>query len=248
MRMRSGNPILKEGTFARTYASPGETMTVQGTVNRTLILLGLALAGAFTIWSRAYAEPGAPVVGIGMLVGALGGFVMALVTIFKREWAPVTAPIYALLEGVFLGAISALFEVRYPGIAIQAVGLTFGACFVMLALYKTGVLQATPAFRRGVMIATGAIAILYLVSMIAGFFGAHFSFMHDASPIGIGLSLVVVVVASLNLVLDFDLIESGARHGAPKHMEWFGAFALMVTLVWLYLEMLRLLSRLQQRR
>lgn len=247
MRMRSGNPILKEGTFAGSYASPGETMTVQGTVNRTLVLLLLVLAGAFTIWNRAYAEPGAPVVGVGMLVGALGGFVMALVTIFKRTWAPYTAPIYALLQGVFLGAISASFELRYPGIAIQAVGLTFGACFVMLALYKTGVLQATPAFRRGVMIATGAVALLYIVSLIASLFGAPFSFMHDASPLGIGLSLVIVGVAAFNLVLDFDLIETGARHGAPKYMEWFGAFALMVTLIWLYMEMLRLLSRLQRR-
>lgn len=247
MRMRSGNPILKEGSFARTLAAPGDAMTVQGTVNRTLILLLLVMAGAFTIWSRAYADPTAPVVGTGMLVGGLGGFVMAIVTVFKRQWAPYTAPIYALLEGVFLGAISAIFEARYPGIAIQAVALTFGAAFSLLALYKAGIIKATPAFRRGVMAATGAIVLLYLVSFVASLFGSPLSFMHDASPIGIGLSLVIVAVAALNLVLDFDLIETGARSGAPKYMEWFGAFALMVTLIWLYLEMLRLLARLQRR-
>ncbi len=245
--MRSGNPILKERTFDRPLGAAAGTMTVQGTVNRTLILLMLVLAGAATIWGRAIENPADPIVGMGIMVGAIGGFIVAMVTIFKSQWAPVTAPIYALLEGVFLGAISAVFEARYPGIAIQAVALTFGTCFALLALYKAGVIRATPGFRRGVMAATGAIVLVYIASMVMGFFGMQMPLLHDASPLGILISLVIVTVAALNLVLDFDLIESGARQGAPKHMEWYGAFALMVTLVWLYLEMLRLLSKLQRR-
>ncbi|WP_373048375.1 Bax inhibitor-1/YccA family protein [Vulgatibacter sp.] len=243
--MRSGNPILKEGTFAP--VGSGAAMTVQGTVSRTLVLLLLAVAGAATVWGPVIADPTSPVVGTGILVGALGGLVVAMVTIFKRQWAPFTAPIYALLEGVFLGALSATFEARYPGIAIQAVGLTFGTCFALLALYKAGVLRATARFRRTVFAATGAIAVVYLASIVMGFFGMEMPLLHDSGPIGIGVSLVIVAVAALNLVLDFDLIESGAAQGAPKYMEWYGAFALMVTLVWLYLEILRLLSKLQRR-
>lgn len=243
--MRSGNPILKEGTFAP--VGSGAVMTVQGTVTRALILLLLALAGAATIWGPALADPTRPVVGLGILIGAIGGLVVALITIFKQTWAPITAPIYAFLEGIFLGALSATFEARYPGIAMQAVALTFGTAFAMLALYKAGVLRATPAFRRGVIAATGAIFFVYLASFVLRLFGIEMPFIHDAGPIGIAVSLVIVGVAALNLVLDFDLIESGAASGAPRYMEWYGAFALMVTLVWLYLEILRLLSKLQRR-
>jgi uncharacterized YccA/Bax inhibitor family protein len=243
--MRSGNPILREDTFAA--PSRGAVMTVQGSVSRALVLLVLAVAGASTIWGRAISDPTSGVVGLGLAGGAIGGLVLALVTIFKKEWAPVTAPLYAFVEGIFLGAISASFEVRYPGIAIQAVGLTFGTCFAMLALYKAGVLKATPGFRRGVFAATGAIMLVYLASFAMSFFGMQMPYLHDSGPIGIGISLVIVGVAAFNLVLDFDLIESGAAQGAPKYMEWYGAFALMVTLVWLYLEMLRLLAKLQRR-
>ena len=244
--MRSGNPILREGTFAAPVRGAA-AMTVQGTVTRALVLFVLALAGAATIWGPAITNPQSGAVGTGLLVGGLGGLVLALVTVFKQTWAPVTAPIYAFLEGIFLGAISASFEARYPGIAIQAVSLTFGTCLAMLVLYKTGVLRATPAFRRGVFAATGAIMLVYLASMVMSFFGMQMPLLHDASPLGIGISLVIVGVAAMNLVLDFDLIERGAAQGAPKYMEWYGAFALMVTLVWLYLEMLRLLSKLQRR-
>jgi len=239
------NPILKEGTFAR--APAGAVMTVQGTVSRALVLLLVALAGASTVWGRALSDPFSPVVGGGLVFGALGGLVFALVTLFKREWAPVTAPIYALLEGVFLGAISAQFEFRYPGIAIQAVALTFGTCLAMLLLYKARVLQATEGFRRGVFAATGAIALVYLASMVLGLFGVQIPFLHEGGPIGILVSVVIVGVAALNLVIDFDMIERGAASGAPKYMEWYGAFGLMVTLVWLYLEILRLLSKLNRR-
>jgi len=243
--MRSGNPILKEDTFAP--VGRGAVMTVQGTVTRALILLVLAVAGASTVWGRALAEPGSGVVGVGIAAGVLGGLVMAIATILRPAWAPVTAPIYALLEGVFLGAISAIFEARYPGIAIQAVALTFGTAFAMLALYKAGILRATPAFTRGVVAATGAIFLLYLASFVLRLFGVEMPFLHDAGPIGILISVAIVAVAALNLVLDFDLIERGAAGGAPRYMEWYGAFALMVTLVWLYLEILRLLARLQRR-
>lgn len=245
--LRSGNPLISDRTFAQPDAGSG-VMTVQGTATKTLVLLLLAVAGAATIWDRAITDPQSSVVSIGMWGGLIGGFIVAMITAFKPAWSPITAPLYALLEGVFLGAISALFESMYPGIAIQAVALTFGTLFVLLVLYKAGVIRATPAFRKGVMAATGAIALVYLISMGMSFFGSQMPLLHDATPMGIGISLVIVTVAALNLVLDFDLIEQGAASGAPKHMEWYGAFALMVTLVWLYLEMLRLLAKLQDRR
>jgi uncharacterized YccA/Bax inhibitor family protein len=183
-----------------------------------------------------------------MTGGILGGFVVALVTIFKRNWSPFTAPIYALLEGLALGGISAIFELRYPGIAIQAVGLTFGTLFVMLLAYKTGIIRATQGFKVGVIAATGGIAVFYLIGMVLRVF------LHYQVPViyaggiwGILFSLFVVIVAALNLVLDFDLIESGVNGGAPKYMEWYGAFGLMVTLIWLYLEILRLLGKARRR-
>lgn len=246
--MRSGNPFLSDRTFAQPRAANLGTMTIQGTVSKTLILLALAVAGAATIWGPAVSDPQAPVVTMGLWGGLIGGFIMAIVTSFKPTWAPITAPIYAMLEGVFLGAISAYFNTVYPGIAIQAVGLTFGTLFMLLILYRAGLIRATPRFRRMVIAATGAIVLFYLASMVMRLFGTEMSILYDSSPLGIGISLVIVAVAALNLVLDFDLIERGAASGAPKHMEWFGAFALMVTLVWLYLEMLRLLAKIQDRR
>jgi uncharacterized YccA/Bax inhibitor family protein len=170
-----------------------------------------------------------------------------MVTIFKKEWAGVTAPIYALLEGLALGGISAMFELRFPGIAIEAVGLTFGTLFVMLLLYRTRIIQVTQKFRLGVVAATGGIFFFYLLEMILGFFGVRFTSINGSGVIGIGFSLIIVGVAALNLVLDFDFIERGVQAGAPKYMEWYGAFGIMVTLVWLYLEMLRLLSKLNSR-
>jgi len=172
---------------------------------------------------------------------------LALITIFKKEWSPFTAPMYALVEGVFLGAISALFNAKFPGIVFQAVLLTFGTLFALLFAYRSGVIKATENFKLGVVAATGGIALLYLASFVLGFFNINVPVIHDSSWLGIAFSLFVVVVAALNLVLDFDFIETGVAQRAPKYMEWYGAFGLMVTLVWLYVEFLRLLSKIQQR-
>lgn len=180
--------------------------------------------------------------------GLIGGLVVALVTVFKKEWSPVTAPLYAVLEGLAIGAISAVFEQRFPGIVMQAVGLTFGTLAALLLAYRSGLVRATENFKLGVVAATGGIMLLYLVNIGMRLFGFEgMGFIHDSGWLGIGFSAVVVVVAALNLVLDFDFIEQGVEHGAPKYMEWYGAFGLLVTLVWLYLEILRLLAKLQSR-
>ena len=173
---------------------------------------------------------------------------IALVTVFKKQWAPVTAPLYAALEGLFLGAVSAMFELRFPGIVMQAVGLTFGTLAALLMAYRSGLIKATENFKLGVFAATGGIALLYLVNIGMRAFGfGGMGFIHDSGLIGIAFSGFVVVIAALNLVLDFDFIENGVEKGAPKYMEWYAAFGLLVTLVWLYLEILRLLSKLQSR-
>ena len=171
-----------------------------------------------------------------------------MLTIFKKTWAPATAPIYAACEGLVLGSTSALFELRYPGIVLRSVALTFGVLLTLLIAYRSGAIRATPGFRRGVIAATGAIVLVYLSSFVLGLFGVNLGFLNSSSPLGIGISLVVVGIAALNLVLDFDFIEQGAKTGAPKYMEWYAAFGLIVTLVWLYLEILRLLSKLNDRR
>jgi uncharacterized YccA/Bax inhibitor family protein len=182
-----------------------------------------------------------------MILGLIGGFIVAMVTIFKQSWAPVTAPIYALLEGLVLGGISAITNARYPGIGIQAVGLTFGTLFVLLLAYSSGLIKVTDKMRLGIVAATGGIAVFYLLEMVLGFFGIHFTTINGAGPVGIVFSLFVVAIAALNLVLDFDFIERGVSVGAPKYMEWYSAFGIMVTLVWLYLEILRLLSKMRSR-
>jgi uncharacterized YccA/Bax inhibitor family protein len=168
--------------------------------------------------------------------------------VFKKEWAAFTAPVYALLEGLFLGGFSAIMELRFPGIAIEAVALTFGTCLVMLLAYRSGLIRPTQKFMIGIVAATGGIALVYFASMILGFFHIQIPGIFGSGPIGILFSLVVVVIAALNLILDFSVIEDGARMGAPKYMEWYSAFGLMVTLVWLYLEMVRLLAKLRDRR
>jgi uncharacterized YccA/Bax inhibitor family protein len=244
--LRSTNPVLKDRAFAGAIPT-GETMTIQGTVNKTgLLLLFVVVAAAWT-WGLAHSEnPDAA--NYWMIGGALGGFVVALVTIFKKEWSPISAPIYALLEGLVLGGISAIFNKFYPGIAVQAISLTFGVLFVLLLAYKMRIVQATRGFKLGVIAATGGIAIVYLINMVmSGFFHTQMSFLYASTPLGIGISLFVVIIASLNLIIDFDMIETGARMGAPKYMEWYGAFGLMVTLIWLYMEILRLLSKVRRR-
>jgi len=244
--MRTSNPALNEKAFKGQVAM-GEAMTLQGTVNKTGLLLLCVVATAAWTWGLSHSN--APEASIPWMIGGiLGGFVVALVTIFKKNWSPFTAPIYALLEGLALGGISAIFELRYPGIAIQAVGLTFGTLFVMLLAYKTGIIRATQGFKVGVIAATGGIAVFYLIGMaLRVFFHYQVPVIYSGGVWGILFSLFVVIVAALNLVLDFDLIESGVNGGAPKYMEWYGAFGLMVTLIWLYLEILRLLGKARRR-
>ncbi len=248
---RSGNPMFRSNAFQpdATFDETDSTqrMTLAGAINKTGILLVLCLVSAGYVWNRFFqsSEPAA-VNGL-MMLGLLGGLAMAMVTIFKRQWAGLTAPAYALLQGLALGGISAMFELQYPGIVIQAVGLTFGTLAMLLLAYKTGLIKPTENFRLMIVAATGGIALLYLVSFVMGFFGSSVGFIHSNGLFGIGFSLFVVAIAALNLVLDFDFIEAGAEQGAPKHMEWYGAFSLMVTLVWLYLEILRLLAKLRSR-
>jgi len=246
--MRTSNPALNAKTFERQVALGGEAMTVQGTVNKTGVLLLCVVATAAWTWSQFPQGGFSDRVGLLVGVGALGGFVVALATIFKKNWAPITAPIYALLEGLVLGGVSAALEMRFPGIAIQAVGLTFGTLVALLLAYRSGVIRATENFKLGVVAATGGIALVYLVTIVLGFFGVHMPYIHQSGGIGIAFSCFVVIIAALNLVLDFDFVETGAREGAPKYMEWYAAFGLMVTLIWLYLEILRLLSKLRSRR
>ena len=248
--MRSGNPALKPSTFldlgTGTVTVRGGAMTLNGTVNRTAMLLVLTLAGALYTWNIFFSCGAANLMPY-VLVGGIGGFIVAMVTIFKKTWAPITAPLYAALEGLFIGAISAVFEQRHPGVVIQATALTFGTLAALLIAYRSGLIKATENFKLGVVAATGGIALVYLASIVMGFFGHAIPMINGGGAIGIGFSAVVVVVAALNLVLDFDFIEQGVAQGAPKYMEWYAAFGLLVTLVWLYLEILRLLSKLQSR-
>lgn len=240
--MRSANPALRANVF-NDLRSKGSSnaMSIQGTVNKTFILLFLAIFSASWVWAN-------PVKALPFVWPAvIIGFIIALVTIFKKEFAPITAPIYALVEGVFLGVISALMERSYPGIVMQAVGLTFGVLFSLLLAYKSKVIKVTDNFRLGVVAATGGIALFYLISMVVGFFGVRVPLIHSSGALGIGFSVFVVIIASLNLVLDFDFIEKGSEAGVPKYMEWYGAFGLMVTLIWLYIEILRLLSKMRRR-
>jgi uncharacterized YccA/Bax inhibitor family protein len=245
--MRTANPALKEHTFAGARVGAGEpAMTLQGTATKSLLLVLLTIFSASFTWN-AVATGNVGIVGPATLVGGIGGFVVALVTVFKPRASPYTAPLYAVLEGLLLGGVSALYNARFAGLPLQAVALTFGVFIALLVVYRLGVVRATENFRLGVVAATGGIMVMYLLSFVLRLFGVDMPFLHDSSPLSIGISLVVVVVAALNLVLDFDFIERGVAHGAPKYFEWYAAFGLLVTLVWLYLELLRLLSKLQGR-
>jgi uncharacterized YccA/Bax inhibitor family protein len=244
--MATANPAMNEAVYRRAGFADTSTavMTLPGTVMKTTLLVMILLVTAAYTWSQAAA--GHSTIAYGLLIaGAIGGFITALVTIFIPKVSPFTAPIYAALEGLVLGAISAVFETAYPGIVIQAVGLSIGVLAVMLFVYGTGIIRATEKFKIGVIAATGAICLVYLVSMVVSMFGSHIPYIHDSGPVGIGFSLVVVVIAALNLILDFDFIEQGVRHQAPKYMEWYGGFSLLVTLVWMYLEILWLLAKIR---
>jgi len=242
--LRSGNPGLNDKTFANQplVGIGGERMTVQGAVNKSFLLLVVLLAGAFWPWSQYLSTGDATLVMPALLIGILGGFVCALIISFKPATAPYLAIPYAALEGLAMGALSATLERRYPGIAIQAVGATFAVFAAMLLAYKTGLIRATERFRAVVVGATMAICLFYLVTMVLGFFHVNTGGLFNGSALGIGISLAIIVVAALNLILDFDIMETGAARGAPKYMEWFSAFGLLVTLVWLYMEILRLLA------
>ncbi len=252
---KSSNPVFGKNIFNQAATSSDDgVMTVNGTINKTGLMLLIVIFAATFTWRKFFgaidpALPGVMPSGIigWMIGGAIGGFILALITTFSPRRAAMTAPIYAVFEGLFLGAISAMFEAMYPGLVMRAVMLTFGVFVIMLVLFRTGTIRATEKFRTVIFAATGGIALVYLVSFIASMFGTNFGFMYGNGLVGIGFSLVVVVIAALNLILDFDMIMQGANARAPKYMEWYGAFGLMVTLIWLYLEMLRLLSKLSSR-
>ncbi len=250
--MQSGNPALNKNTFldaasGAVMSHGDQVMTLNGTINKTGLLLVLAVVGAMFSWGQFHGPESLSAMSPLMIGGAIGGLILAMVTIFKKTWAPVTAPLYALVEGVFIGALSAIFEMRYPGIVMQAVGLTFGVMAAMLVAYRSGLIRATEKFKLGIVAATGGVFLLYMANIVMGFFGHSMGFINGSSGMGIAFSVVVVVIAALNLILDFDMIEQGVSARAPKYMEWYSAFALVVTLVWLYLELLRLLSKLQSR-
>lgn len=240
--MRSGNPVLKNDTFQPSHEQ-GSTMTLGGTIAKiSLLFLFLLGTAAYTWYQHAQGQD----VTIMMLIGGIGGLIFALITIFFKKAAPVTAPIYAALEGFLLGGLSAFLEGAYSGIVIQAVSLTLAVMGALLLLYATRVIKVTKNFRLMVVSATLGIFIVYLINFIMNFFGMQVPYLHSSGPIGIGISVFIVAIAALNLVLDFDFIERGAKRGAPKHMEWYGAFSLIVTLVWLYIEILRLLQKIRR--
>lgn len=240
---------MRSDTFANASVSFGggsDVMTLTGTVNKSFVVITALLISAGFVWNLHY--QGSPMVTPLMWGGVIGSLIVALATIFKKEWSPVTAPLYGVLEGLALGGISAMADMRFPGIVIQAAALTMGVFVALLLAYKSGLIKPTENFKLGVTAATGGIAVMYLISMVMNMFGSPVAFLHDSSWLSIGISGVVIVVAALNLVMDFDFIEEGAARGnTPKYMEWYAAFGLTVTLAWLYLEILRLLSKLNSR-
>ena len=245
LTFRSGNPALNAKTFSGFNLSYAAPMTIMGTVHKTALSLLLLMTTALFTWNLPLGDPRAN--GF-MIMGMMGGLIVAIVTVFKHQWAKYTVPAYALLQGLALGGISKFFETMYPGIVNQAVMLTFGTLGALLLAYRSGIIKATENFKLGIVAATGGIAFVYLISWVLGMFGVAVPVIHSNSNMGILFSIGVVVIAALNLVLDFDFIEEGAEKGAPKYMEWYGAFGLMVTLIWLYLEILRLLAKLSSRR
>ncbi len=246
--MATANPAMNEAVYGRAGLadSPSHVMTLPGTVCKTALLVVFLLAAATYTWSQTLGGDASLVSGWAIF-GSIGGFLIALVTIFFPKASPITAPIYAVFEGAVLGSISALFEAVYAGIVIQAVSLSIGILAVLLVVYGTGLIRATENFKIGVVAATGGVCLVYVADMILALFGIRVPFIHETGIIGIGFSLAVVVIAALNLILDFDFIEKGVERQAPKYMEWYGGFSLLVTLIWMYLEILRLLAKIQGR-
>ncbi|MBM4284634.1 MAG: Bax inhibitor-1/YccA family protein [Deltaproteobacteria bacterium] len=246
--MRTANPALSDTTFqGLPRVAQAEAMTLQGTVNKSFFLLLCVLVTAFWTWQKFFVARDPAVVTPWLVGGLIGGLVVGFITIFKKEWAAVTSPLYGLLQGLVIGGISAFAEAQFPGIVLQAVALTFGTLLCLLMAYTSGLIRATENFKLGVVAATGGIFIIYLVTLVLGLFGVNVPYIHQGGWVGIVFSLFVVVVAALNLVLDFDFIENGVAQRAPRYMEWYAAFGLMVTLIWLYLEILRLLAKLRSR-
>lgn len=245
MQIRSSNPAFRNGVFTRTAAAAHEgVMTLGGTVGKSAVLLGLTIAAAGYTWSQVATRP--EQIGFITMTGLIGGLIVAMITIFKPNVAPVTAPLYAVLEGAALGGISTIYNARFPGLPMQAVMLTFAVFLVMLTLYQLRIIRATERFRSVIVTATMGIFVFYMLTFVLGFFNIQMPLVHSASPLGIGFSVLTAGVAAFFLILDFDLIEEGVQRGAPKRMEWYGGFTLLVTLVWLYLELLRLLSKLRR--
>lgn len=236
-----GNPMLKNGfsqTTSTSYVSNDQdVMTSQGAINKTFILFGVMLITAFFNFQTQSS--------VLMIGGAIAGLILVIVNVFKKEYSPYIAPAYAAMEGLFVGGISGIYAGFGGGIVIQAISLTLLVLFIMLVIHKTGIIPVTNQFRTGVIMATGSIALLYLLSFVLSFFGIHIPFIHEGGTIGIIFSLGVIAIASLNLLLDFDMIVKGEQYGAPKYMEWFSAMGLMITLVWLYFEILRLLGKMR---
>jgi uncharacterized YccA/Bax inhibitor family protein len=251
MAYKTGNPALNTKTFQNVpvAATAAERMTLAGTSNKTFLLLCIVILSAGWTWSHVRLDTPAglhqAMTACGL--GAIAGFGLAMVVIFKQTWAPRLAPLYAAAEGVTLGVLSMLMQLQYPGIVIQAVMLTFCVLAAMLLLYSSGTIKVTDHFRMAVISATGGILLIYIATIVLSMFGVHVPYVHQSGTAGILFSLFVVAVAAANLALDFDFIESGVEHGAPKYMEWYGAFGLIVTLVWLYLEILRLLAKSRRR-
>lgn len=244
------NPVFNENTLKKmdktinrqgpiTRRGDSTTMTVSGAVNKTLFLFGLMMITTMLSWMM-------PTKFL-LIVGAIGGLIAVIACSFKPQWSPTLAPGYALFEGLFLGTVSYYYAVAaYPGIIVQAVGLTFGTLLMMLLIYRSGLIKVTQKFKMGVFMATGAIFFVYMLSWIGSFVGFQIPYLHEGGMMGIGISLVIIGVAALNLLIDFDMFEKGEQHQAPKYMEWFAGMALLVTLVWLYVEFLRLLSKLNR--
>ena len=253
MIARTSNPAFSKKIFEQTFSNVTDdsVMTLKGTANKSFLMILLVILGATYTWRIFFQNPNPEVMPADlityMLIGGIGGFILSLLIMFRPVFSPWAAPVYAVLEGLFLGAISAFFEFKMKGIVIQAASLTFLTLVAMLFLYRTGIIKVTEKFRMGVFAATGGIALLYLAGFILGLFGINFPLMHSGGTLGIIVGVVICGVAALNLVLDFDFIEKGSERGLPKFMEWYSAFALMVTLVWLYLEILRLLARINSR-
>lgn len=245
--MPSANPVMNPDVYRRELSEnpTASAMSMSGTVIKTAFLMSLLLVTAGYTWYLSLDEANTLMMRGAILIGAIGGLVIALVTSFFPKVSPFTSPVYAAFEGMFLGGISVIFEARFPGIVVQAVGLSVAMLTMMLFLYGTGVIRATEKFKMGIIAATGAIFLVYMASMLLSIFGVRIPFIHESGMIGIGFSVVVVIIAALNLILDFDFIEQGVRSRAPKYMEWYGGFSLLVTLVWMYLEILRLLSKLR---